>query len=141
MRFLSNFGCKIIFICSVNFWHQQDSNSLFKGSIGHVTSYSKWPIAQFENNLGAPCHAERDVIRVFVGTDQSQRAQHSARCVINKQNKYSSKVKRAEIGSRCFDCKINRRLLSTKRSEILIKKIFKWAIQRCFIKTIKCGGC
>ena len=32
MHFLSNFGCKIIFICSVNFWHQQDSNSLFKGS-------------------------------------------------------------------------------------------------------------
>ena len=38
VRFLSNFGCKIIFMCSVNFWHQQDSNSLFKGSIGHVTS-------------------------------------------------------------------------------------------------------
>ena len=36
MRFLSNFGCKIIFMCSVNFWHQQDSNSSFKGSIGHV---------------------------------------------------------------------------------------------------------
>ena len=32
MHFLSNFGCKIIFIWSVNFWHQQDSNSLFKGS-------------------------------------------------------------------------------------------------------------
>ena len=32
MRFLSNCGCKIIFIfmCSVNFWYQQDSNSLFK---------------------------------------------------------------------------------------------------------------
>ena len=38
VRFLSNFGCKIIFMCSDNFWHQQDSNSLFKGSIGHVTS-------------------------------------------------------------------------------------------------------
>ena len=38
MRFISNFGCKIIFMCSVNFWHQQDSNSLFKGSIGHVNS-------------------------------------------------------------------------------------------------------
>ena len=38
MRFLSNFGCKIIFMCSINFWHQQDYNSLFKGSIGHVTS-------------------------------------------------------------------------------------------------------
>ena len=37
MRFLSNFGCKIIFMCSVNFWHQQESNSLFTGSIGHVT--------------------------------------------------------------------------------------------------------
>ena len=36
MRFLSNFGCKIISTCSVNFWHQQDSNSLIKGSIGHV---------------------------------------------------------------------------------------------------------
>ena len=38
MRLLSNFGCKIIFMGSVNFWHQQDSNSLFKGSISHVTS-------------------------------------------------------------------------------------------------------
>ena len=28
-------------MCSVNFWHQQDSNSSFKGSIGHVTSYIK----------------------------------------------------------------------------------------------------
>ena len=25
MTFLSNFGCKRIFMCSVNFWHQQDS--------------------------------------------------------------------------------------------------------------------
>ena len=33
MRFLSNFGCKIIFMCSVKFWHQQDFNSLFKGSM------------------------------------------------------------------------------------------------------------
>ena len=31
MRFLSNFGCKIIFVCSVNFGHQQDSTPLFKG--------------------------------------------------------------------------------------------------------------
>ena len=38
MRFFSNFGCKLIFMCSVNFWHQQNSNSLFKGSIGHVTN-------------------------------------------------------------------------------------------------------
>ena len=38
IRFLSNVGCKIIFMCSVNFWHKQDYNSLFKGSIGHVTS-------------------------------------------------------------------------------------------------------
>ena len=47
MRFLSNFECKIIFMCSVNFWHQQhqqEFSSLFKGSIGHVTSYCKWPI-------------------------------------------------------------------------------------------------
>ena len=44
MRSISNFGCKIIFICSVDFWHQQDSNSLFRGSIGHVTSSCKWPI-------------------------------------------------------------------------------------------------
>ena len=45
MRFLSTFGCKIIFMRSVNFWHRQDSNLLFKGSIGHVTSqvaYSVW---------------------------------------------------------------------------------------------------
>ena len=32
-------------MCSVNFWHQQDSNTLFKGSIGHVTSSCKWPIS------------------------------------------------------------------------------------------------
>ena len=38
MRFLSNFGSKITFMCPVNFWHQQEYNSLFKGSIGHVTS-------------------------------------------------------------------------------------------------------
>ena len=38
MRFLSNLGGMIIFMCSLNFWHQQDSNSLFKESIGHVTS-------------------------------------------------------------------------------------------------------
>ena len=38
MRFLSNFGCKIIFICSVNLLQQQDSNSLLRGSIGHVTT-------------------------------------------------------------------------------------------------------
>ena len=38
MRFLSNFRCKITFMHFVNFWHQQDSNSLFKESIGHVTS-------------------------------------------------------------------------------------------------------
>ena len=43
MRFLSNFGCKIIFICFDYFWHQQDSKSLFKESIGHVTSPCKWP--------------------------------------------------------------------------------------------------
>ena len=33
MRFLSNFGCKIILICSFNFWHQKGSNPLFKGSL------------------------------------------------------------------------------------------------------------
>ena len=38
MHFVSNFGCMIIFMCSVNFRHQQDSNLLFKGNIGHVTS-------------------------------------------------------------------------------------------------------
>ena len=46
MRFLSNFGCKIMFMCFVNFGHQQDSNSLFKESTGHVTSYCKWPIVK-----------------------------------------------------------------------------------------------
>ena len=44
MRFLANFGCKIIFMSSVNCWHHQDSNSLFKESIGHVTFSCKWPI-------------------------------------------------------------------------------------------------
>ena len=31
-------------MCSVNFWHQQHSNSLFKGKIGHLNSLCKWPI-------------------------------------------------------------------------------------------------
>ena len=44
MRFLSNFECKIILMCSVNFWHQRGSNPLFKGSTGHVTSQCKQPI-------------------------------------------------------------------------------------------------
>ena len=44
MRFLSSFKCEIIFMCSVNFWYQQDSNFLFKGNIGHMTSECKWPI-------------------------------------------------------------------------------------------------
>ena len=52
MRFLWNFGCKIIFMCSVHFWHQQDSNSLLKGSIGHVTSQCKWPILQLKTFSG-----------------------------------------------------------------------------------------
>ena len=38
MFFPSNLRCKITFMCSVNFSYKQDSNSLFKGSIGHVTS-------------------------------------------------------------------------------------------------------
>ena len=38
MRFLSNFGIKITFMWPVNFWHQQEYDLLFKGSIGHVTS-------------------------------------------------------------------------------------------------------
>ena len=38
MRFLSNFECEILFMRFFNFWHHQDSNLLFKGSIGHVTS-------------------------------------------------------------------------------------------------------
>ena len=40
MRFLSNFGCKIVFMRSVNFCHQQDSKSFFLGSNGCVTSSS-----------------------------------------------------------------------------------------------------
>ena len=39
-----SFECKILFMCSINFWLQQDSNSLFKGSIGHITSQCKWRI-------------------------------------------------------------------------------------------------
>ena len=46
MRFLSNFGCKIVFMCSVNFCHQQDYNSLFKGGIGHLTILVQEAIAQ-----------------------------------------------------------------------------------------------
>ena len=45
MRSLSNFGSKIIFMCSVDFWHHQDSNKSFKGSISHVTSKCNWPIS------------------------------------------------------------------------------------------------
>ena len=44
MHSLSNFGCKIIFMGFDYFWHQQHFKSLFKGTIGHVTSYCKWPI-------------------------------------------------------------------------------------------------
>ena len=39
MHFVSNFGCKITFMWSVNFWHQQDYNSLFKEAL--VT----WPLS------------------------------------------------------------------------------------------------
>ena len=42
MRFLSNFGGKM---SSVNVWLQQDSNSLFKGSIGHMKSSCMVPIS------------------------------------------------------------------------------------------------
>ena len=49
MRFLSNFVCKIFFMCSVNFWHQQDYNSLFKRGIGHVTSKCKRPIGHIRS--------------------------------------------------------------------------------------------
>ena len=51
MRFLSNFGGKIIFMCSVNFWRQEDSGnkSLLAGSQVHNFSvltilvlYLKW---------------------------------------------------------------------------------------------------
>ena len=44
MHSLSNFGCKIIFMGFDYFRHQQHFKSLFKGTIGHVTSYWKWPI-------------------------------------------------------------------------------------------------
>ena len=37
MRFLSNFGVRYFYVLC-HFWHQQDSNSLFKGGIGQVTS-------------------------------------------------------------------------------------------------------
>ena len=55
MRFLSNFGCKITFMPSVNFGHQHDSNSLFKGSIGHVTYQCKWPIILFHQKSPIFC--------------------------------------------------------------------------------------
>ena len=38
-------------MCFVNFWHQQDYNSLFKGSIGHVTSKCKRPIDFIRNSM------------------------------------------------------------------------------------------
>ena len=56
MRFLSNFGCRIIFMRSVNFWHQQDSNSLFKEAL--VT----WPLSasglfsfEKQKKIGSSC--------------------------------------------------------------------------------------
>ena len=62
MHFLSNFGCKIIFVCANNFWHQQDSNSLFKGTMGHMTSQGKKPIESLKNGkcvlkLSLNCHS------------------------------------------------------------------------------------
>ena len=44
--FLSNFGFKIILTYSVNFCHEQDSNSLFKGSL------VMWPVSA----SGQPSH-------------------------------------------------------------------------------------
>ena len=38
MRFLSNFGCKIILMCSVDFWQQQDYNSLREALV-------TWPLS------------------------------------------------------------------------------------------------
>ena len=40
IKSLTRYKQKVVLaaMCSVNFWHQQDSKSLFKGSIGHVTS-------------------------------------------------------------------------------------------------------
>ena len=43
MRFLPNSARKNL-MCSFSFLHQQDSNSLFKESIGHMTSLCTWPI-------------------------------------------------------------------------------------------------
>ena len=43
MLFLSNFGRKIIFTCSVNFWHPQDSNS-FSLKQALIT----WPLSASE---------------------------------------------------------------------------------------------
>ena len=50
MRFLSNFGFKMIFMCSNNFCHRQDSNLFFKGTIGHVTSECNRPISSCRIN-------------------------------------------------------------------------------------------
>ena len=40
IKSLTRYKQKVVLaaMCSVNFWHQQDSKSLFKRSIGHVTS-------------------------------------------------------------------------------------------------------
>ena len=62
MRFLSNFGYKIIFMPFVNIWHQRDSNSLFKGRIDHVTSSCKWPIECF--------HSRGQHLCKFIGTKE-----------------------------------------------------------------------
>ena len=45
MHFISNFGCKVIFMHSINFLSSHNSKSLFKESIGHMTSSCEKPIA------------------------------------------------------------------------------------------------
>ena len=72
MRFLSNFGSKITFMCSVNFWHQQEYNSLFKGSIGHVTSQCKRPIDETEKLEGNQISTLVNLVLAY-STDSSKR--------------------------------------------------------------------
>ena len=57
-RFLSNFGCKIIFMFSVNIWHQQNSKELL------VT----WPLSAngLLSNHGANLES-RDATLIFIG--------------------------------------------------------------------------
>ena len=48
-------------MCSINFWWQQDYNSLFKGSIGHVTSCARGLLVSYNVQ-----HVQDEVLLEYV---------------------------------------------------------------------------